>query len=303
VSLETALPSATSPEAWVSRVPGPLLVLAAGVMWSLGGVFVKILRVHFGVDPWAIGCLRSAAGGLALAWALPRIGRPRTVKVAGAALAYAVVVGGFCVAMAGTTAANAIFLQYTYPLFVAVGAVVLFGEALGRRTVAALALGLAGVVTIFAWSWQPGQQEGIVYGLVSGAALGGFTLVQRSMKGGDPVALSSLYNLAAAALMVPLAWASLRVSPGALLVAAGMGIIQLSVPYVLFIKGLRTVPATDAALITLVEPLLTPLWVWLAVREAPHGSTFVGGGLILVALLVRFVRARRIEQPPVTERM
>jgi drug/metabolite transporter (DMT)-like permease len=157
------------------------------------------------------------------------------------------------------------------------------------------------VAAIFLGSWEPGQQEGIVYGLVSGAALGAFTLTQRSMRGGDPVALSSLYNLVAAALMLPLAWASLRVSPGALLVAAAMGIIQLSVPYVLFIKGLRTVPATDAALITLVEPVLTPLWVWLAVSEAPLWPTCVGGGLILVALLVRFVGARRIEQPPATE--
>ncbi|MFW6161966.1 MAG: DMT family transporter [Planctomycetota bacterium] len=284
------------------RVPGPLLVLAAGVMWSLGGLFVKILKVHFEVDPWAIGCLRSAAGGLVLAWALPRLGRPPKLKVGAAALAYTVVVGGFCVAMSGTTAANAIFLQYTYPLFVAVGAVVLLGERLRGRTVAALGLGLGGVAVIFVGSWEPVQQEGIVYGLVSGAALGGFTLLQRSMTRGNPVALSSLYNLVAAALMLPLAWGALRVPWPALLVAAAMGIMQLSVPYVLFIKGLRTVPATDAALITLVEPLLTPLWVWLAVREAPLAPTWAGGVLILAALLLRFLGARRIEAAPATER-
>lgn len=283
-------------------MPGPLLVLAAGVMWSLGGVFVKILKLHFAVDPWAIGCLRSAAGGLALAWALPRLGGAPRGRVAGAAVAYTIVVGGFCVAMVGTTAANAIFLQYTYPLFVAVGAVVLLAERLRGRTLVALAVGLCGVAVIFAGSWEPGQQKGIVYGLVSGAALGGFTLLQRSMRRGNPVALSSLYNLVAAALMLPLAWGALRVPWPALLVAAAMGIIQLSVPYVLFIKGLRTVPATDAALITLVEPLLTPVWVWLAVSEAPHASTYVGGGLILAALLVRFLGARRIEAAPATER-
>jgi drug/metabolite transporter (DMT)-like permease len=57
---------------------------------------------------------------------------------------------------------------------------------------------------------------------------------------------------------------------------------------VLFIKGLRTVPTTDAALITLVEPILNPIWVWLFVGEVPRLSTIVGGVLIVLALLVRF---------------
>jgi drug/metabolite transporter (DMT)-like permease len=109
------------------------------------------------------------------------------------------------------------------------------------------------------------------------------------------VALSSLYNLTAAALLFPLAYGALALSFEAFLVVAAQGVFQLGIPYVLFIRGLRTVRATDAALITLVEPVLNPLWVWLAVSEAPHSSTCVGGALILLALVVRFVGLR---QPP-----
>jgi drug/metabolite transporter (DMT)-like permease len=83
----------------------------------------------------------------------------------------------------------------------------------------------------------------------------------------------------------------------AFLVLAAMGIFQLSVPYVLFIQGLKTVPAAEGALITLVEPILNPVWVWLAVGEQPGRSTLVGGALILVALVVCFLKPAQKYEP------
>ena len=273
-------------------------------MWSFGGLFVKVLTLHYHVDPRAIACLRSAIVGVLLSWALPRLrGAPRW-RTGAAALAYTVVVAWFVLSTSGTTAANAIFLQYAYPLLVAVGAVFLFSERLGRRTVVALVVGMSGVATILVCSWEAGQRAGVAYGFGSAFAFAAFTLLNRSIRDGSPIALSSLYNLTAAVLLLPLAWGTLRISLPALLIVAAMGTFQLGIPYVLFIKGLRTVPATDAALITLVEPVLNPVWVWLFVREAPTLSTVVGGGLILVALLARFASVRRTPRPtvPLTER-
>ena len=272
-----------------SRTTALLLVVLVAVMWSLGGVFVKVLTGRYGVEPGAVACLRCVAAGVVLAWALPWIGRPRWGRVAASSLAYAVVVGFFVLATHLTTAANAVLLQYTYPLLVAVGAVVVFRERLGGRTVVAIALGTAGVATILAFSWAPGAW----LGFVSAFALATFALLQRSMTRGNPIALACVYNLTAAVLLLPLAWGALRIPLPALLLLLAMGTIQLGVPYVLFIRALRTVPPTDVALITLLEPILNPVWVWLAVRESPHASTFVGGGLIIVALLVRFVGVRR----------
>jgi len=268
---------------------GYWMVFVAALMWSLGGVLVKVLTKRHGVDPRAVACLRSAFGGLVLAWALPGLRQAPKVRVAAASVFYAIVVGTFVVATAGTTAANAILLQYAYPMFVAVGAVYLFKERLGGRTVAALALGMGGVATILVGSWRPGEQTGLVCGAVSAVTLAALTLIQRSIRTGSAVAQSSFYNLVAAALLLPLAYGSLGVSAGALLLAALMGTVQLAVPYVLFIQGLRTVPATDAALITIVEPILNPLWVWLVLAEVPHWSTGIGGALILAALVVRFL--------------
>jgi drug/metabolite transporter (DMT)-like permease len=266
-------------------------------MWSTGGVFIKVLTGRYGVDPRAVACLRSATGGLVLAWALPRmVGAPKW-RTASALVAYTLVMGAFVVATTATTAANAIFLQYAYPLFAAIGAVVVFRERLGLRTAAALAVGMAGIATILVGGWEPGQGLGMLYGFSTAFALATFTLLQRSIKHHSPIAASSFYNLAAALLLLPLAWGRFGMSLEAFLVLAAMGILQISVPYVLFIQGLKTVPAAEAALITLVEPILNPVWVWLAVGEEPGRSTLVGGALILVALVVCFLKPTHQDDP------
>jgi drug/metabolite transporter (DMT)-like permease len=240
-----------------------------------------------------VACLRSLLAGLALAWALPRMGRVPVRRVALTGVVYTLVVGTFVFATAGTSAANAILLQYAAPLLVAVGAVWLFHERLRAKAVAALGLGMGGVAIILAFSWGTPERGAVLLGFASAVAFAALMLLQRSMRTGHPVALSSLYNLMAGALLLPLAWGTLAVPGEALGILAVMGVVQLAVPYALFIRGLQRVPAADAALIILVEPVLNPVWVWLAVREEPHWSTFVGGALILLALVVRFGGERR----------
>ncbi|MBL7224198.1 MAG: DMT family transporter [Candidatus Brocadiae bacterium] len=274
------------------RRSGYACVFAAALLWSLGGMFVKVLVERFGAEPRAVACLRSLFAGLVLVWALPRLGGVPRVRVGITSLVYALVVGTFVFSTAGTSAANAILLQYSAPLLVAVGAVWFLGERLGGRQIGALALGVGGVAAILAFTWGTPDQRGVLYGLGSAVAFASLMLLQRSMRSGSPVALSCVYNLTAGVVMLPLAWGALRLSPGAWLVVALMGTVQLGIPYALFIRGIQRVPATDAALITLVEPVLNPVWVWLAVREEPHWSTFVGGALILAGLLVRFAGAR-----------
>jgi drug/metabolite transporter (DMT)-like permease len=283
------------------QLGGHLHVLAAAVLWSFGGMFIKVLTGPYGVDPRAVACLRCAVAGLVLSWALPRIGPVPRGRVALTGVVFTLVVGTFVLATAGTSAANAILLQYAAPLFVAVGAVWWFHERLRARTVAALALGLGGVAIILGFSWGTPGRTGVLYGLASAVVFALLMLLQRSIRTGDPVALSSVYNLMGAALLFPFAWGVLAVSGQALLVVTVMGIVQLGVPYVFFIRGLRQVTATDAALITLIEPVLNPIWVWLVVREEPHWSTFLGGALILLALGVRFAGACQAAAVPVPD--
>lgn len=264
-----------------------LCLLGAAFLWSFGGVFIKTLTGKHGMAPEALACLRSLVAGLVLAWALPRLRRVPFARVSGAGAAYAFIVGTFVAATTDTTAANAIFLQYAYPLIVAVGARIIYSERIGARTTVALAIGMAGVATIVMGSWNPQHMRGVGYGLVSATAFGVFTLIQRGIKN-DAVALASLYNLIAAALILPFAIGKFACSTQALLLVVVMGAVQLAVPYVLFIKGLQQIPAAEAALVTLIAPVLNPLWVWMIVSETPTVQTVIGGAVILFAVATRF---------------
>jgi len=98
-----------------------------------------------------------------------------------------------------------------------------------------------------------------------------------------------LNNVVAAAMLLP--WAlTFDVSLDAVqwTVMAALGVLQMGVPYLLFAVGVRTVPASEAALITLLEAVLNPIWVWLFLSEAAPLSTWIGGMLILSGLVVRY---------------
>ena len=268
------------------------LVISAAVLWSIGGVFIKKLTGDYGMAPPVLACLRSAAAGLALIWALPRIGRSaRNWRVPVSGIFYGATLGCFVAATAGTRSANAIFLQYAFPLLVAIGGWLFYRERVTRRTALALAIGMGGVAVILIGSWRPQDRAGLIYGVGSAFALAGFVLLQRRIREGSPLGLTSLYNLIAAAAILPFAWGRFDVPPEALGLVVMMGVVQIGLPYVLFIKGLRVLPAAEAGLVCLIEPVLNPLWVWLIVHEEPGGWTMLGAGLILVALAARYAGA------------
>jgi drug/metabolite transporter (DMT)-like permease len=270
---------------------GRALIAGAAVLWSLGGVLIKILNQAYGVQPEALACLRSAAAALALISWVPAIGPAPYARIGLAGIAYAVVVGSFVKASTDTTAANAIFLQYFYPLLVAIGAKLFFSEPGDARSRASILLGTAGVAVILAGTWQGGF-GGVGYGLASAVGFAGFVLIMHGVKTGSPLAMASIHNIIAAAALIPFAYGTFDLPWPALLLIAAMGVLQLGLPYAMFMQGLKTVPATEAALITLLEPVLNPVWVWLVVGEVPSAWTLGGGALILAALAWRLTGPR-----------
>lgn len=270
-----------------------LAIAAAAALWSFGGLFVKALQGIFGVQPQAIACLRSAVAGIALGWALPRIAGAPLGRIGAAGLAYMGTVLLFVQSTAMTSAANAIFLQYFYPLITAAGAAIFFSERIERRTVAALVLGMSGVCIIVAGSWNAADQQGVTLGLMSAVTFAAFVLIQRGIRTGGAIGLVAVYNLMTALLLLPFAWPYLQIPAEAWILVAIMGTFQLGIPYALFVKGLKTVPAAEAAIITLLEPVLNPLWVWLGRGEVPRAWTVIGGAILLMALAVRFLAPQR----------
>ena len=261
-----------------------LLVLTA-VLWSLGGLLIKWVRWN----PMAISGMRSAIGALAIRAAFGRLRLSWSLEQIGAAVAYAGTVTLFVLANKLTTAANAILLQYTAPIYVAAFGPWFLGERSRREDVAAIVVILGGMALFFLDRLTPAGFRGNIAALGSGACFGWLTLLLRAQRDGSGIESIFLGNLFAAAVGVPfmfqeapdaLSWAGLLV----------LGTVQLGLPYVLYATALRHVPAVTGILVPMIEPVLNPIWVLLFVGEAPGPMAVVGGTIILGAVAARSVR-------------
>lgn len=265
------------------RLPAPLLLIIASVMWSFGGVLIKSIDW----SPMAIAGTRSAIASLVLAacFGWPRSGFSR-VQLA-AALAYASTVIAFVFAVRWTTAANAIFLQYTAPVYVAALSQRLLGERPLRSDWALIGLALVGIALFFFDDLTLTGLWGIGAALVSGACFGAMILLLRRQRDASPGTAVLLGNLIAAVVALP--WMMRGPFPSTTgWVALGvLGAFQLGLSYVLYSIAIQRVTAIEAAVLPLLEPVLTPLWVMLMVGERPGGWALIGATLVLGAVLSR----------------
>ena len=242
-----------------------------------------------GMSALSIAFYRSAIAALFLGpFAWKRRERLDRASLALAA-AYTATVILLVVATKATTAANAIILQYTAPLFVFVLGIPLLGERPTRRDWTGLALAMSGVLYIF---YGAGEADavGVGYGLASGLAFGLLIVLLRRYSARDPLWVVFCNNLVVGLLLLPLVWGEIWIEGWELVLMLVMGIVQLGLPYVLFGLAVRHVSAREAALISLLEPLLNPIWVGLVVGEIPGRETQIGGAVILGGLLLRYLR-------------
>ncbi len=261
-----------------------LLVLAA-VLWSFGGILIKWVQWH----PMAISGMRSAIGALAILVVFRDMRFSWSRAQVGGAIAYAGTVTLFVVATKLTTAANAILLQYTAPVHVALFGPWFLGEPSRRRDVASIAVILGGMVLFFLDRLSPAGWWGNAAALASGACFGWLTLFLRSQKDGSGVESIFLGNLLAAAAGLPFMFGSVpdaRGWAGLLL----LGTVQMGIPYVLFSLAIRRVPAVTAILVPMIEPVLNPVWVLLLIGETPGPMAVLGGIVILGTIAVRCFR-------------
>jgi drug/metabolite transporter (DMT)-like permease len=237
-----------------------------------------------------VACFRALLAGLCLApfvnWKRARF-HQRMVPMA---LAFAAMNFLFITAMTRTTAAAAIFLQYT-----GIGWAFLFGvlflkERVSRDNLVALGFGLAGIGWIVGGEWHGSQFLGTLLALCSGLAYGAVIASLRALREENSAWLVVLNHLVSAAVLLPWVITQGLIPSGTQwALIAVLGAFQMGLPYVLFARGMTGVPAQEAGLITLLEAILNPLWVWLFWGEEVATSTWIGGGLILTGLVVRYV--------------
>lgn len=267
------------------RFAAPALLALVAVLWSLGGVMIKLVEWN----PVAIAGVRSAiavpvvwmfAGGIK--------GGFTRVQWAGA-IAYIGTVLLFVIATRLTTAANAIFLQYTAPIYVALLAPWWLKEPSRRSDWLAILIALGGIALFFLDRLTVAGLWGNICGLLSGLSFALMVLSLRKDRSGSPIKAVLLGNLLTAAIGLPVVLFSPAPGGNGWLGLLLLGTVQLAIPYVLYTVCIRRVTALDATLITLIEPVLNPLWVMWMLGERPGSWATVGAVLVLASVVVRAV--------------
>lgn len=267
---------------------GLILAFSAGILWSLAGVFIKSLDLH----PIVIAFYRSS---FAMLFFVPFF-RTRSFRFRPAlivsGLTFTIATGSFVWATKLTTAANAIVLQNTAPVFIFLIVYLFFREPITRSNLVALLLGTVGIVIIFAGHTGEQDLHGVLVAVLSGVMFSVYFVNLRFLRGYNPAVLMLINNLFSAVTLFVLAYGHSTVSWTDLGLLAVMGVVQFGMAHFLFFSSLETVSLQEASLISLVEPVLNPVWVALWVGEIPSVATLIGGAVILLGLLLRYFPGR-----------
>ncbi len=274
------------------------LVLVAAILWSTSGFFVKSPYLA----DWTGTRLAFWRAAFACLILCPLVRRPVwSWKLVPMTLFFAGMNYTYLTAMVKGTAANANWLQCTAPVWVLLVGVLVFGERSGWRDWLMVAFAGVGVGVIVCKGTVPffladseklGQSpaEAVAWGLASSFFYAGVVLSLRQLRGFDAVWMAALNHLVTVVLFAPTALAGSALPSGMQwLFLAGLGILQMAVPYVLFAHALKRIAGHEATGIGLVEPLLLPTWAYLAWGDRPASWTLVGGGFILVGLMIRYL--------------
>ncbi|ATW24310.1 DMT family transporter [Candidatus Formimonas warabiya] len=266
---------------------GPAAVALAAVLWSTGGVFIKSIHA----DPLLIAAVRTGIAGLVLA---PFI-RPKELKIniwmLLLVLSYGALAAFVVMGTRWTSAANALALQFTAPLWIFIAHVVIYRKIAYENLlpVVLIALGLGAILL------EPASGTsalGNLIGAGSGILFACTTVLFKKVGENNVIGSVSICNLLAAPfifIFVPpgIGLAEIHVSDWMML--AYLGVFEMGAAYTLYSLGLRTTSAQNATMIALLEPVLNPIWVFIFIGEIPTPYGMVGGTLILLGLISKIV--------------
>lgn len=271
------------------------LLAACGVLWSTGGLLIKLVTWH----PAAIWSARS----LFAAAFLYAVKRPslRGIHRAewGAALALAATTGLFILANKLTTAANAILIQYSAPVWVALLGAWFLGERATRLDWATIVLVLGGIALFFVEQLTLDHVAGNLVAVGAGIAFAFMTLTMRKVGqlGIDPLRPIVIGALLATVLGLPFWFVSPPPDAVGWAALVALGVLQQGAAYLCYVVAVRHATAMEVILIPVIEPILSPLLVAVLFAEWPGPIALVGGAIVVGAVTMRAVLARRVEAP------
>lgn len=267
---------------------GLLLITALG--WSLGGVLLK------SVDwpPLAVGGGRGLVAAVFLLLVCGRSLRfTWSPLMLGTALAYTGCTVLFAAATKLTTAANAILLQYTAPVWVALFGAWFLGERARRADWWTIAATFVGMGVFFYDGLKFNNLTGILLAIASGVSFAAMIVLLRKQREGANIESVIVGNVLGFLIGLPAMCSAPWPDHGSLVALLLLGVFQLGIPYLLYARAIRHVTALEAVLIPVIEPILNPIWVLLIIGERPSPLALFGGAIVLGAVTWRAVDSIR----------
>ena len=262
---------------------GIVAVLAAALLWSTGGIFIKLVTF----DAMQISFFR----GLFAAIVFVIIFKKEIFYANGFtfinAVLYSAILILFVLATKMTTAANAIFLQYTAPIYVLIFEPLINKTKYEKINIITITVCFFGMIMFFLSKLSPGFKEGNIIALLSGVAYAAFLLGMRKNK--KEYQFSSIFygNIIVSLICLPYIFNLTNINVPNILMVSYLGVFQIGIAYAVFSYGLRRVYAIEASLISMIEPVLNPVWVFLGYGEIPSITAIIGGIIIISAISIR----------------
>lgn len=280
------------------RRKGILFVLVAALLWSTGGIGIKgiadsALKVTFYRSLFAAIALFIVFGkGV---WGVRRW--KSTPAFAAAIFSYGACLTAFVVATKWTTSANAIFLQYAGVIWVLLFSPLVLREPFRSRDAAAVGLAMAGMALFFVGKFETRGMAGNAMALLSSVFFAALIL---SLRREHDAAQSAITwgNVFIAIATLPFVAHDLALTPRSLVTLLFMGIFQIAIAYVFFVKGLKYITATQASLTGMIEPVANPIWVLLFLGERPSVWALAGGAIVLATVAWHTVASERAPEIP-----
>lgn len=272
---------------------GILAVLAAALLWSTGGLFIKLVTF----DALQISFFRSFFAAIVFIALFKKDIFYANGFTFINALLYSAILILFVIATKTTTAANAIFLQYTAPIYVLIFEPIINKTRYEKINIITIIVCFAGMLLFFMGRFSPGYITGNILALLSGVAFAAFLLGMRKNK--KEYQFSSIFygNIIVSLICLPSVFHLSNITATNILMVTFLGIFQIGIAYAIFSYGLKRVLAIEASLISMIEPTLNPVWVFLGYGEVPSVMAIAGGIIIIAAISVRtfLVEAHRIK--------
>lgn len=269
----------------MKREKAIILLLCAGAMWSLGGLLIKSI-------PWPPLAISGMRGGIA-AIVIYIYSKNDKITITKnkiiAACFYVLVVTLFVMANKLTTAGNAILLQYTAPVYVALFGYMFLGEKSTFVDWATIMILLLGLALFFFDDLSFDGYLGNVLAILSGMSFAGLTLLLRKQKDDSPSDSILLGNILTLFIGLPVIVGGIEYDLNSIILILLLGVLQLGIPYILYTTAIKHVTALDAIIFPIIEPILNPILVFIVLGETLGGWSVFGGVLVLSGVIFRAI--------------